>query len=921
MRLVLKNFRCHIDSKISIPDNGLVLLSGPSGKGKTTVLNAIVYALYGSVRKPYSFGTNTCSVELDTINRDDVMHNPTSLPEIYIKRSSRPNTLIVRYHDEEYVDDAAQSVIDSIFLSRSLFELSCYILQGSENSLLTLPPAEQLSMIESLASVDTDNCTSSSPEEMRAKVKDAIKNNEKVKNQIIGKMDALEQMTMDFEKCCKSFKKPKNTKEQINSTIQTLDSTIKEKTSLVKSLRTKRDEAILLEKNRAVATKAISVCNDQLEALLVNLQEVQKNTPKYSTEDAIQNAEREMSRIKKEIKDLSTTLKYAQLSTLIDEYERSVSSDGIDSNETIAIISSVSRRIFPDVEEIKSELSRFNTIVKGIKECRSSLLKLYSRWIQDSNVPRFESIKEFHRYITSTTISDPMSCPCCNAELVVVESTLMPFVKLDSTTMSSVGDSQTLCESVCESQRDSQSLCNSSDRYKDYLSVLDKTTFEYGRLIKEYESIDIKRYIKDIEKILKSFHIGIKTLDNDRFPTESDNIKLFNQYYKSKRDNETDILDIDTVRSLPLSLDGLYDNNPDSTLQENVLYENGIESKFDSMHLWISIILSSIDALLELSKNMSRMLNVLESSKGVVKVPDYIKKAKKDIDDIVISEALKKDIDVSVCEQKKKELEIALQELSETIPKCWSWLSNINNIETSIKKQKQSMDSIASKTPSESLIKKNLDVSSIDSEIQTIELDIEDLRSSITENQKELQIINEYSSMLKAKEDNDARKEQLQLAKEQLKSIERKEINLSTLESSFKEAQLLAIEYTLSSINSAMRHYLDEFFEDPILLNLKIEMESKRPKIVTTIDYKGNEYSSINELSGGERQRCHLAAILALYDLAGGKILLLDESLNSLDSDVNTNTLLIIKDVESMGLVIVVSHEAVEGVFDEIVKI
>ena len=98
MKLKLHNFRCHSDSEYEFPDLGLVLLSGNSGSGKSTILKAILYALFGSkaVRKPYSFGTNTCSVTLEFMG-------------MKIHRTNRPNRVTV---NGDLEDAAAQSFID-----------------------------------------------------------------------------------------------------------------------------------------------------------------------------------------------------------------------------------------------------------------------------------------------------------------------------------------------------------------------------------------------------------------------------------------------------------------------------------------------------------------------------------------------------------------------------------------------------------------------------------------------------------------------------------------------------------------------------------------------------------------------------------------------------------------------------------------
>lgn len=142
------------------------------------------------------------------------------------------------------------------------------------------------------------------------------------------------------------------------------------------------------------------------------------------------------------------------------------------------------------------------------------------------------------------------------------------------------------------------------------------------------------------------------------------------------------------------------------------------------------------------------------------------------------------------------------------------------------------------------------------------------------------------------------------------------------LEGICKEAEILALEDTVASINEHAKIYLDYFFEDPILVRLECVKEVKSKKTFklqmnTTIEYKGDTYGDIEELSGGERQRCDMAFLLAVNDILGGKMLLLDECLNNLDASINTEVLGLVRDLCGTDkLVLVISHEAVKGLFD-----
>jgi DNA repair exonuclease SbcCD ATPase subunit len=136
MKIQLHNFRCYTNATFEIPDQGLILLSGESGAGKSTLLKAILYALYGSkaIRKPYSFGTQSCTVKLDFVG-------------LQIQRSNRPNRLLVN----DLEDDPAQEYINQRLMGYNEFCLSSYIPQKNNTSILSLPQTEQVQLIKTIA--------------------------------------------------------------------------------------------------------------------------------------------------------------------------------------------------------------------------------------------------------------------------------------------------------------------------------------------------------------------------------------------------------------------------------------------------------------------------------------------------------------------------------------------------------------------------------------------------------------------------------------------------------------------------------------------------------------------------------------------------------------------------------------------------
>lgn len=153
MQLRLTNFRCWEDKALTVPDKGICLLSGRSGRGKSTILNSIVYTITGKGKNISTFQKKSTSVQLE-------------IDGLLITRQRGPNRLIVKKGDTQYEDDAAQSIIDSTFGAE--FCNTSYIDQDNTNSFVFLSPSEKIEFLEKLllARYNID--------EMKDRVKDNI---------------------------------------------------------------------------------------------------------------------------------------------------------------------------------------------------------------------------------------------------------------------------------------------------------------------------------------------------------------------------------------------------------------------------------------------------------------------------------------------------------------------------------------------------------------------------------------------------------------------------------------------------------------------------------------------------------------------------------------------------------------------------
>lgn len=151
MHIKIVGFKCHLDTHFDFNSDSMVLLKGESGAGKSTILQAIYWVLYGSMRGIYN---NTglikkCSVTLQ-------------INQLIIYRQKRPELLKVTIvnptdnTENTYEDEVAQQIINQAFGSKNLWKSCSYIEQKDRCSLLSGSASDRLALLNQL-SFDQDN--------------------------------------------------------------------------------------------------------------------------------------------------------------------------------------------------------------------------------------------------------------------------------------------------------------------------------------------------------------------------------------------------------------------------------------------------------------------------------------------------------------------------------------------------------------------------------------------------------------------------------------------------------------------------------------------------------------------------------------------------------------------------------------------
>jgi len=136
MKVIIENFKCWERYEVEFRD-GVNLVSGKSGAGKTSILDAIKFCLFGSSGKRIQkYKSTSCRVTIH-------------YQHIVISRTRAPNRLVLTKNNQEYEDHSAQGIINDIF--GSIFDEIGYVHQGTQTSFIRKSPQEKLEFFERLA--------------------------------------------------------------------------------------------------------------------------------------------------------------------------------------------------------------------------------------------------------------------------------------------------------------------------------------------------------------------------------------------------------------------------------------------------------------------------------------------------------------------------------------------------------------------------------------------------------------------------------------------------------------------------------------------------------------------------------------------------------------------------------------------------
>jgi exonuclease SbcC len=823
MKLSLFNFRCFKNFEVEIPD-GVILLWGTSGIGKTTIFKAINFVLYGKEQKVIKHGEKKCKVILE-------------YKDLIITRTKGPNHLTLKKIQIEFSDDPAQKEIEKIFGKD--FLLTNYMAQKSTESFFSMSNIDKSTFLHRLSIKDFD------VDGIRRKTRELIKQR---KEKLIDNTGQQKMAKIMYDNLnCSSSKEPKlkiDLKGKSIDEIIQIDNNRKEKVKT--ELKEMRDELRLLNsisEKVKMNTVRIEEKNKQLDDITSKLQE-------YSYLDTVK-----FENLKTTLKEYNKIVLYYTLKqsckNIKNEYDKMVEDERKKIEEDIAKwkakkfgIDLLSDKELEDAN--KAKITYEKSKMKSLSDIKNKLLTLNST--DDIKEKELETInlKEKRETLSSlqielegvknnikdiSDIKDTLKCPKCATKVYI-----------------------------------------DKDCLKEIPENIDELKINLENLKRKKESVELK--ISSLNKDIKITNDKIVSLTIEI----SENIKLsaeLNTYLK------------------------VLENFPHTTL---LSIKNILEKDTENRYM-----------LKTIEENLN---NLEEKVKLTVDVlPHYIKKKREEL---------------LFTKKKYEEVKEELEDVEIEEPLNW-YTDEIQNINNKISKYEQSI-----KEQNKLLKDKGL-----------IETEINNLQTFIDENsnvknidtfQAEIDKKNEIEDKLKKRETILSKyKEDLSLYKKQLEGIIqldnlKQEENilirsLSTAETLFKkinDAEAISLENTIEIINTDLEEFVTHFFGESFSAKLQSFKESKdgdkKPSIEILIVQDG-ETIPLDSLSGGEYDRLALALFLCFNKISKSNIILLDECLASLHSELVEDIVELIKNKLADKLVLFTLHQANTGIFDTIVDI
>lgn len=549
MNIELHNFKSWEYKKITIQPSQVTLLKGDSGSGKTTIFEAVEFAIYGNGFKIIRVGSKSCKVILTT-----------NILEIC--RTKGPNILTIQYEGNTYKDKAAQEIIYKIYGENK--EGLSHMKQNSSKSFINLSPNDKFNFVSEFIPQENIN-------KYKQKTKKMIQKRETNFRNAQSKVLALEtildeQPEPEYVSCPPEYDFKKL--EKINQKLQRCLEDIKTKKNMY---------------NESILT------NDKIKHIQENINEIQI---KHSSS----HYEKKMGKIKPIIQD-----KTNKIELLKEQKEMKDLGKEIHKKE---VIYTQNKKKYEDCKntlkdtlwvqwdksEIKSEMEKSKQYAFEKQKLDTLQKEINNIDIQDTSSFE-ERLKVIDKELMREVVEGKAySCPGCKKQLFVVDSHLVEIQKhIDKGVYKQLkSEKKEITNVIKKNEKKIQSKVVLQKQYNELKNGLCKSDYDY-KTLEKYYTTQLKNeseYNKYIE-LLRENEIEYNNIDK----------QTYEMYIKNNTIIEED-MDVISEELNELKLKYRSYKMENDTLQRNIQKKQILEDKLKSLTFVENIEQFNIDIVL-----------------------------------------------------------------------------------------------------------------------------------------------------------------------------------------------------------------------------------------------------------------------------------------------------------------------------------
>jgi len=862
MLVKIVGFKCHLDSTYTFDMNSMVLLRGGSGAGKSTILQAIFWAMYGSMRGIYNNKgqVTKCSV---TLKINDLIIYRQKKPELLQVTIDNPKT----GEKKTYDDAVAQQIIDSSFGPRELWKSCSYISQKERCSLLLGTAAERLTLLNQL-SFDQDN-----PKDY------------------IGTIDEkLKETNTKFLQTQTSFSTELDIfTKQLNAKPVTQVLTIEQYNQLKIDISSMTSELERLYQNVLTHERNVGsynmVCSQlsQVEAQLNNNINIGFDNIKFNNE--YNNNVNIINQTIHNLREQVTLLKhYNNIKSRAEKIQLDINNTTNTLNNIDNQITNLNNNILTSENNLKSAGYDFSKPINvndqmiwqtsqqenQLRQYQNECTQLGCDYNQDSiNIL-------INKYNNELNIANNMT------------KEIQTYNQLSS----QLNQLKNQLNQICQN-----GIVLSEDKIKELENDNYRLTLEISELKKGLELLQCPECSKPLR------YINQKLIPGERDPVDpsvireketlyTTNVGLINKirngiYYQNQIANIESQLNTIDINAL-----NTYMKNPINTSNHKALI-----TKLNRVQI-IPILQYSSDYLKSILNHNSLLNQQQALSNQKSQIYNGLNDLTNQLNNIQIPNNPSYDLNTLNSEITKNEYELnKLHESKRLFDQQNTLRSQLMISINTLKTQKAQLEPLLNYEA-----KTSYETNKALLETSKIKLSDAEYANGIIAKQKELET--KRANVISLNEDLVA----LQRLKQNAINIECKQL-----------------QDTVDTINHALTDILPLFFNEPIEMSLQLYKELKtkkelKPGLNIIIKHGGTEYDNINQISGGEGDRVSLALVLALNHVSNSPVIMLDECVSSLDGELKEACIKAMKSL-SGKTIICVDHEGVEGYYDKTITV